>query len=83
MTPADVARNAKAVANLAARLEAWGLTDPEQRAEHVVMNLAADGYRPLDRPVPLAGPSSTEAGRRRARELFEQTRAAKDTGGRA
>ena len=33
MTPAQVAKNAAAIRNMAARLEAWGIDDAHKRAE--------------------------------------------------
>lgn len=78
-TPADEARNAAAVRNLAARLERLGYTgDSYTEAEHIALNLLADGYRPVEAPVALTGPTSTEEGRRRAREIFEEMRRAKE-----
>ena len=59
MTPTQVAANAAAIRNLAARLEAWGLSDPERRAEHIAMNLAADGYRHLEPIPPARGPGAS------------------------
>jgi hypothetical protein len=73
-TPAAVATNAAAVANLADALHNWGLSDPQERAEHLIRQLTADGWRPIDPPPTLRGPQSTDAGRAAARELYEQTR---------
>jgi hypothetical protein len=77
VTPAQVARNAAAVRNLAERLTAWGLSDPEERAEFIALNLATDGWQPIDRPTPghvaPAGPGSTDEARRAARALYANT----------
>lgn len=83
MTPADVARNAKAVRNLAARLERLNFEgDCHTEAELIAMNLAADGWRPLDKPEPEPAPTgrgSTEHARRQALIAAEQAvRAAKE-----
>jgi hypothetical protein len=69
VTPAQVAVNARAVANLAARLEAWGLSDPQERAEHVATALLADGLRPVEKPVPARGPGAS-------RQAIEDAKAA-------
>lgn len=73
MTELEIARNHRAITNMAGRLEAWGLDDAYKRAEFLLMNAYADGYRPVDKPPALHGPSSTEAGRRAAREIFAAT----------
>jgi hypothetical protein len=75
MNEHDIARNAAAIRNLAGRLERLGYTgDCHTEAEHIAVNLLADGYRRIE-PVPdLHGPSSTKAGREAARQIFEQTR---------
>jgi hypothetical protein len=75
VTVEQVAANAAAIRNLAARLERLGYTgDCHTEAEHIAVNLLADGYRRID-PVPdLRGPSSTKAGREAARALFDKTR---------
>lgn len=79
MTTAQIATNAAAIRNLAARLERLGYGgDCHAEAEHIALNLLADGYKRVEAPPALAGPTSTEAGRRRAREIFEQTRRAKE-----
>lgn len=67
MTEFDVARNGRALRNLAARLERMGYTgDTYTEAEHIAMNLLADGYAPIE-PVPpprataeLGGPGHRE-----------------------
>lgn len=80
MTELDIARNATAVRNLAARLERLGFTgDSYTEAEHIALNLLADGYRKVEPLPPLHGPSSTEAGRAEARRLFEEARRQKET----
>lgn len=79
MTEHAVATNAAAIRNLAARLEAWGLTDAHKRAEFIALNLLAEGYRPLEPPPALHGPTSTAAGRKRAREIWEASRREKAT----
>lgn len=70
-TPAAVATNAAAVANLADTLHNWGLSDPQERAEHLIRQLTADGWRPVDPPPTLRGPQSTDAGRAEARRIWE------------
>ena len=45
--------NATAIRNLAAKLERWGLDDAHKRAEHIALNLLADGYREIEKPPPL------------------------------
>lgn len=62
MTVTQVAVNAAAVRNLAARLERLGYTgDAHTEAEHIALNLLADGYRPVDKPVPRRGPGASRA----------------------
>jgi hypothetical protein len=54
--PTQVATNATAIRNLAARLERLGYTgDCHTEAEHIAVNLLADGYRPVEKPVPTRG----------------------------
>lgn len=74
MTPADVARNAKAVRNMASRLEGWGLDDAHRRAEHLAMNLASDGWRPLDKPEPEPAPTGRGSTDEVRRALIEKTK---------
>jgi hypothetical protein len=58
VTVEQVAANAKAVRNLAARLERLGYTgDCHTEAEHIAVNLLADGYRRID-PVPDLRPAT-------------------------
>lgn len=79
MTPAGIARNAAAIRNLAARLERLGFTgDSHTEAEHIAVNLLADGYKRVEPPPALVGTSSTEEGRAKARRLYEETRRAKE-----
>jgi hypothetical protein len=79
-----IATNATALRNLATRLERLGYTgDTYAEAERIAVNLALDGYRPLDPPVPTQGAGSTEAARRDALAIAEAAvRAAKEKGGR-
>lgn len=76
MTPHQVGVNAAAIRNLAARLEKLNFPgDAHQAAELLAMNLAADGWRPLDKPEPEpapAGRGSTEHARRQALIAVEQ-----------
>jgi hypothetical protein len=73
-----VAANAAAIRNLAARLENWGLSDPHERAEHIVLNLAADGFRPLEPPPAPRGPGarreSIDAAKQAAAEAVRAAR---------
>lgn len=62
MTPAQVAVNARAVANLAARLEQLGYAgDAHAEAEAIAMNLLADGYQRIPAPVPTRGRGASRA----------------------
>lgn len=74
MTTQQIAINAAAIRNLAARLEDMGYAggDVHAEAEHIALNLLADGCRPVEPPVPLHGPSSTPAGRAKARALLAE-----------
>jgi hypothetical protein len=64
MTELAIARNAAAIRNLAARLERMGYVgDCHAEAEHIALNLLADGYRRVEPPPPLRGPSSTPTAR--------------------
>jgi hypothetical protein len=77
MTVQQVAANATALRNLAARLERLGFTgDAHTEAEHIALNLLADGYRHIEKPPPLQGPCSTPAAR--AAALAEAERAVAD-----
>ncbi|HEU5026634.1 MAG TPA: hypothetical protein VFV01_17085 [Spirillospora sp.] len=70
-----VATNHRALMAAAAKLERAGFTGDSYRfVEGLVVNLLADGWRPVEPAPALRGPTSTEAGRRAAREIFEQTR---------
>jgi hypothetical protein len=74
-TPEAVARNHAAIRALADRLEREGWTgDAIVAAEEFAALLARHGWKPTEPPPPLHGPASTEAGRKAARRLFEQTR---------
>jgi hypothetical protein len=54
----DIARNAAAVRNLATRLERLGYTgDCHTEAEHIAVNLLADGYRRIE-PIPDLRPAT-------------------------
>jgi hypothetical protein len=84
MSAQQVAANASAVRNLAETLQRWGLTDPEQRAEHLTTQLARDGWKPLEPPPPHRGPGASEQAREDAmRVVREAVREAKVSGGRA
>jgi hypothetical protein len=79
VTEHAVAANAAAIRNLAARLERMGYEgDCHAEAEHIALNLLADGYRPLEPPPTPRGPGSTEAGREAARRIYDQTRREKE-----
>lgn len=76
MTPAEVARNARAIRNLAARLERIGYTgDAHTEAEMIAMNLAADGWRPIDKPEPEPAPVGRGSSEQFRRALVEKTKA--------
>jgi hypothetical protein len=81
----QAATNAKAERNLAAKLAAAGWHgDPHTAAAAIARELHADGWRELERPVPVRGPGATEAARLAAKATVEQAvRAAKVAGGRA
>lgn len=61
-TPHRVGQVAKATLLVADRLEAWGLTDPHERAEWLIERLMTDlGWTPprdLTDTPPLSGPGS-------------------------
>ena len=74
MTEFDVARNGRALRNLAARLERMGWQgDTYAEAEHIAMNLLADGYAAIETPPPprataeLGGPGHREFQEAKAR----------------
>ena len=81
----QVVTNHKAVANLAARLEQLGYRgdDVHQVAEHLALNLLADGYRRVDPPVPTTGPGATrdaiEAAKQAAAAAVAAARAKRTT----
>jgi Mn-dependent DtxR family transcriptional regulator len=80
MTPDQIAANHRALTNLAAHLEHLGYTggDAHNQAERIAHALHRDGWRPVEKPPAMRGPTSTPAGRRAARELFEQIRNANE-----
>lgn len=78
MTMQQAAKNAAAIRNLADRLAAWGLTDPQQRAEHLIRQLTEDRWAPIEPAPPMRGRGASRAAIDAARELFEQTRRAKE-----
>jgi hypothetical protein len=52
----QIAANATAIRNLAARLERMGYAgDTHAEAEHIALNLLLDGYRRIEPPVPTRG----------------------------
>jgi hypothetical protein len=80
-TERAVATNATALRNLADRLERMGYAggDAYTEAEHIALNLLADGYRLIEKPPPLQGSTSTEAARRAAIEAAaEAVRSARE-----
>ena len=80
MTVEQVGINHAAIAAGALRLTATGWTgDAHAFVESLVRNAVLDGYRPLDRPVPLRGPSSTDEGREKAKRIYADMRAAART----
>lgn len=73
MTVEQVAINAKAIRNAAARLEAKGYDgDATAFCESLIVAVLADGYARIDPPPALRGPTSTKEGRARAKALFEE-----------
>jgi len=80
MTAAQIATNHRALMGLAARLERLGYTgDTYAEAEHIALNLLADGYRPVEPPVPARGPGASRAAIDAAKEAAEAAvRASKD-----
>lgn len=79
MSVQQIAINDNALRSAAARLEAAGYQgDAFRFVESMVVSVLADGYSRVEAPPALAGPTSTEEGRRRAREIFEETRRAKE-----
>lgn len=67
MSVHQVAANATAIRNLAARLERLGFVgDAQDEAEHIARELLADGYRRVEQPPPLRGTRSTPAARAQA-----------------
>lgn len=71
MTIGQISVNHRAVVNLAGRLEQLGYRgdDVHAVADHLARNLIADGYRPIQPPVPAQGPGAS-------REAIEAARAA-------
>lgn len=79
-TPHHVGQVAKAELLIADRLEAWGLTDPNQRAAWLVQQMQAElGWTPprdLTEAPPVRGSSSTQAARDEARRALAEALAA-------
>lgn len=65
---AQIAVNATAVRNLAEKLTTLGYTgdDVHDIAEHIALNLLADGYRRLEKPPPPRPTHVATADQRRA-----------------
>jgi len=82
--PHAVAANAKALLNLAARLERMGYDgDCHAEAEHIALNLLADGYRPLEPPPTPRGPGACRESIEAAKQAAaEAVKAAKERGNR-
>jgi hypothetical protein len=75
MSVEQVAVNAKAIRNLAARLERLGYTgDCHTEAEHIAVNLLADGYRRIE-PIPDLRPATIAPDDSPGRREFRQVRA--------
>ena len=75
-TQQDEARNQAAIRNLAGRLEALGYDgdDVHTVAEHLAVNLLADGYRPIEpTPGPRPATVATEAQRQAALAAIRET----------
>lgn len=62
----QIAVNSSALRNLADKLERWGLTDTHARAEHIAVNLLADGYRRIETPPALRPTNAATAEQRAA-----------------
>jgi hypothetical protein len=76
VTVEQVAANAKAVRNLAGRLERLGYTgDCHTEAEHIAVNLLADGYRRIE-PVPDLRPATIAPDDSPGRQAFRTARQA-------
>lgn len=74
MTPNQVAVNAAAVRNLAARLERLGYTgDAQTEAEQIAIALVADGYRRVEKPPPPRGPGCSDEAREAAMTQIRDT----------
>ena len=76
---AQIATNAAALRNLADRLERLGYAgDCYAEAEHIAVNLLADGYKPVERSAPPVGSGSTPEHRQavldEARRLIDASR---------
>jgi hypothetical protein len=72
---AQVGTNSAALRNLAARLERMGYTgDTYAEAEHIAVNLLADGYRRVE-PVPPVRPDSIADPNGPGRTEFARARA--------
>jgi hypothetical protein len=82
--PTQVAANATALRNLAARLERMGYTgDTHAEAEHIALNLLADGYRRIEPPVPTRGTGASRDAIEAARKATDEAvRTSKIKGGR-
>lgn len=65
----QIAVNHTALMNMAGRLEALGFTgDAYEVAERLAMNLLADGYRPVGKPVAASGPGASRESIEAAKE---------------
>jgi hypothetical protein len=79
MTAEQTAINTRALMAAAAKVERIGYDGDAYRfVEGLVVSVLADGYRKVEPPPPLHGPTSTEAGRAEARRLFEEARRKKE-----
>ena len=73
--PDQTAVNTRALMAAAARLESAGYDGDAYRfCESLVVSVLADGYKRVEPPPALRGPTSTTAGRAAARALYQQIR---------
>ena len=80
MTPTQLAVNSRALMAAADKLTRRGFDGDAYRfVENLIVNLLADGYRPVEPPVPARGPGASRAARKAALQAAEAAvRASKD-----
>jgi hypothetical protein len=78
VTPAQVATNAAAIRNLAARLERLGYTgDCHAEAEAIARQLTDDGWQRITPPPPVRGPGADADHRRSCKAEIDAALAAR------